>query len=85
LDLITEQLASVNFNENADDFVSQQIEYETRKSIIPVKCSDEAEEKTNQLMRKEWKLFKLLNINKSRRKVPNGTNLFSDIEPGELL
>ncbi|GES78058.1 nucleoporin NUP42 [Rhizophagus clarus] len=81
IDSITEQLSSMNFNERSNDFVSQQIEHETRKSIIPVKFSAEAEEKTNQIIKKEWKLFKFSNINKSKRKIPYGTNLFSDIEP----
>ncbi|CAB4386207.1 unnamed protein product [Rhizophagus irregularis] len=81
LDSITERLSSMNFNEHSNDFVSQQIEHETRKSTIPVKFSAEAEEKTNQIIKKEWKLFKFSNINKSKRKIPYGTNLYSDIEP----
>lgn len=85
LDSITERLSSMNFNEHSNDFVSQQIEHETRKSTIPVKFSAEAEEKTNQIIKKEWKLFKFSNINKSKRKIPYGTNLYSDIEPGGVI
>ncbi|CAG8575083.1 9981_t:CDS:10, partial [Funneliformis caledonium] len=84
LNLISEQLASISFNEDADIFVSQKIEHDTRKNTIPVKCSDENEEKTTKLMNKEWKLSKFLKVN-DKRQVPYVTNLYSDLEPNEPM
>ncbi|CAI2163704.1 13995_t:CDS:10 [Funneliformis geosporum] len=84
LNFISEQLASISFNEDADTFVSRKIEHDTRKNTIPVKCSDENEEKTSKLMEKEWKLSKFLIVN-DKRQVPYGTNLYSDLEPSEPM